>query len=340
MGKVGYFVRISIPILLSLTALLCLMVVALAGFRAQSGTLRGLDFATIDTSKVDIKVGDDRFHGLPDSWDYSKHKTFYSIYLYNYCSGQIKDNNYEVDFCSKSSHLLFDLLPFWRAWGVSVNKGNVQFYWLANGPKLLYVSYYVAVSFKALEILLASFSGIFHRAKGLLAITSLLCTASTLALSIVAQITYGTLVRRADDEDIPITAKMGKIPYILNWAATFLCVISTVLFILNRRSEISKSRKSRKKATLIPSHGYESIAISDKVDARSTDTIHLIPKAKGKRSVSLDNRSSAYEPYRQQRLDEDEDVVSGRGRSRDSLPGLTLMAPSREASPSAFREHI
>ncbi|KAH6675524.1 hypothetical protein B0J14DRAFT_365463 [Halenospora varia] len=340
MGKIGYFVRVLIPILLSLTSLLCLMVVALAGFRAQSGKLKGFDFATIDTSKVDIQVGDDRFHGLPDLWDYSKHKTFYSIYLYNYCSGQIKDNNYEVDFCSKSSHLLFDLLPFWRAWGVSVNKGNVQFYWLASGPKLLYVSYYVAISFKALEILLASFSGMFRRAKSLLVITSSLCTASTLVLSIVAQITYGTLVKRADDEDIPITAKMGKIPYILNWAATFLCVISTVLFILNHRSEASKARKSRGKVTLIPVQAYESIGMTDKVDARSTDEIHLIPKTRGKRSVSLDNRSSAYEPYRQQRLDEDENVVSGRGRNRDSLPALTLMAPSREASPSAFREHV
>lgn len=111
-------------------------------------------------------------------WDYSKHKDFYVLYLYNYCSGKVQDSKFLVDFCSKPSHLLFDLMPFWKSWGVSVNKGSVHFYWLDNGPKMLYVSYILAIGFEVSELLAAILVWFWKRERG----TVVLFTLSTVCV--------------------------------------------------------------------------------------------------------------------------------------------------------------
>ena len=106
----------------------------------------------MDSSKVTWTVNGNKFHGLPDADDFSKHKDFYAFYLWSYCSGIITNKTYQVNFCSKPGQSLFDLLATWKAWGVTVHKAGAKFHWLEHGSKLLYIAYLTAAGLKMLEL--------------------------------------------------------------------------------------------------------------------------------------------------------------------------------------------
>ncbi|KAJ9643564.1 hypothetical protein H2199_004243 [Coniosporium tulheliwenetii] len=175
----------------------------------------------IDSSKVEVNTNNDMFRGLPDTNDYSKHKDFYAFYLWNYCSGKLQNGDYYVDFCSQPRQSLYDLFRFWKVWGASVHKEGTRFYWLEKGPKLLYVSYLVAGGTNALEFLAGVPSLYTNRVSRVTVVLASAASICLLATAILAQVTYGQLISRADDEDIPITAKkVGQILYAANWVGT------------------------------------------------------------------------------------------------------------------------
>lgn len=247
---------------------------------------------------------DDVFHGLPDSYDYSKHKDFFDIYLWNYCSGTIQNGMRHVDFCSKTRQLLFNLFGFWKSWGVSVHKPDVRFYWLDHGPRLLFISYTVAGILKVLEIV-ASVVSVFHRWIGVV----VLATASSLAIlatSVMAQVTYHTLVSRAGDEDIPITAQDGRIAYALNWSATVLSLAAMTLWYLQFCSPSNRGSEGRGVAGKIP-YTYQQMA-EPNAEEDSRDTLHLLSKTPQTRFRGVQD-NTAYEPFRVKRPDEK--VVKG-----------------------------
>lgn len=268
MGRLAHYVFLTSPAILSIVSLVCLAAVALPRARP------GLQFATVDTSNVEVKVGNDVFHGLPDSYDYSKHKDFFTIHLWNYCSGTIQNGVRHVDFCSKNGKLIFNLFGFWKSWGVSVHRQDVRFYWLDHGPRLLFIAYTVSGILKSLEVI-ASVASIFHRWVGVV----VLATASSLALlatSIMTQVTYHTLVSRADDEDIPITAQDGRIAYALNWSATALSLAAMTLWYLQFCSPFNRGGKGKAAAEKAP-YTYEQMGQSyTEEDGR--DTLHLLSK--------------------------------------------------------------
>ena len=95
------------------------------------------------------------YRGLPNANDHSKHKDFYAFFFWNYCSGKISNGTYHVNFCSNVRHSLYDLFSYWKVWGTNVHKEESQFYWLEQGPKLLYIPYI----FSGGLVVLASLSG-------------------------------------------------------------------------------------------------------------------------------------------------------------------------------------
>lgn len=93
------------------------------------------------------------YKGLPDAHDFSRYKDFYSFHLWNYCSGNVENGTYKVNFCSQTRQPLYDLFGFWKVWGASVKRPGVRFSWLDRGPKLLHIFYIVTACVKGLELL-------------------------------------------------------------------------------------------------------------------------------------------------------------------------------------------
>ncbi|KAJ9653635.1 hypothetical protein H2201_009120 [Coniosporium apollinis] len=294
MSKFAHYAYVAAPILLSLASTVCIVVVSFASYRPHPGSIDGFEFAVIDASKVKAIVYDDTYYGLPDSYDYSKHKDFYFIYLWNYCSGTLHGGRRVTDFCSKPRHLLFDLFGFWKSWGISVQKGGVNFYWLEQGPWMLYVAYVVAWALKVVELLACVATA---RRWGLrvTAMLSVLATLAILTTSIIAQVTFGTLVSRADDDDIDITAESGKIIYILNWLATSFSSAATVLWCYRVWTRRPGPKRQRTLVEKTP-YTYEQMSHSN-IDLRGRDTAKLLPNAVvGEERKEHNN--GRYEPFR------------------------------------------
>ena len=99
------------PLTLSLTstaltviALILILLIPLCSIRSDPNHLSTLQFATIDASATKVTVNDNEYIGLPDPYDFSKHKQIYQMYLLNYCSGYKRPGSKElvIDFCSKN----------------------------------------------------------------------------------------------------------------------------------------------------------------------------------------------------------------------------------------------
>jgi hypothetical protein len=115
-------------------------------------------FPKIDCSKLETKVQNDTFRGLPDANDFSKHKDFYALYLWTYCSGRVADggSNFVADFCAKPGRKsLHNLYQYWNVWGSQVHKDGTRFYWLEHGPDGLYIAYLVSVAIIVVTVGLA-----------------------------------------------------------------------------------------------------------------------------------------------------------------------------------------
>lgn len=201
--KIKKPVRLGVAFFFTLAALACLAVVMVAGLRIPRGQVDRLSFAVvsfdpapfaskplsilqIDSSKVETKISEHTYVGLPDAHDFSRYKDFYSFHLWNYCSGNVENGSYKVNFCSQARQPLYDLFSFWKVWGASVEKPGARFSWLERGPKLIYISYIVTAGLKGLEIL-ASLPSLFTKRTNVV----------TLALSTVRISFYSLHVRMA-----------------------------------------------------------------------------------------------------------------------------------------------
>lgn len=92
----------------------------------------------------------------------------------------------------------------------------------------------------------------------------------------MAQVTYHTLVSRAGDEDIPITAQDGRIAYALNWSATVLSLAAMTLWYLQFCSPSNRGSEGRGVAGKIP-YTYQQMA-EPNAEEDSRDTLHLLSK--------------------------------------------------------------
>ncbi|KAH7321228.1 hypothetical protein B0I35DRAFT_428846 [Stachybotrys elegans] len=110
----------------------------------------------MDCADIKTTVGHHTFRGLPDANDFSKHKDFYAIYLWTYCSGHVSQDgtSYNVDFCAKpGTKALFNLYRYWSVWGAQVHKDGTRFFWLEHGPNGLYMLYIASVLFAVVVLL-------------------------------------------------------------------------------------------------------------------------------------------------------------------------------------------
>ncbi|KAF1994027.1 hypothetical protein P154DRAFT_624990 [Amniculicola lignicola CBS 123094] len=294
MAKIMNVLVGGLPTVLTLASLACLLLVAVPRSRFLN-----FEFATVDTYKVSVTVGQDTFKGLPDAYDYSKHKDFYKIYLWHYCSGTLQDGKQHVDFCSKAGHLLYGLFGFWKHWGVGVRRaGGVGFYWLGKGPRMLFVSYLIAIALSCLTLISGFLVKLHPIVRKVAFGLASLSTSTILATAILTQVTYGVLISRADDDDIAITAKSGKVAYIINWISVCLSLAAlAITYLRQRQSSSQASAKSRS----MGKEKYKMVA-DPYVQEGTRDSVHLLDPVGQEKGVAPSPRTShdgeRYEPYR------------------------------------------
>ncbi|KAF2179652.1 hypothetical protein K469DRAFT_693894 [Zopfia rhizophila CBS 207.26] len=156
---------------------------------------------------------------------------------------------------------LYDLFRPWKVWGASVHKDGTRFYWLEKGPKLLYIAYLIAGGTTILEVFAGVSSLYTNRVSRATLALSSVASASLLTTAILAQVTYGLLISRADDENIPITAKKaGQILYAANWVGTVFSLFALVLWChvlagntIKRAATIETTSYTRGQATGVDS---------------------------------------------------------------------------------------
>ena len=111
----------------------------------------------------------------------------------------------------------------------------------------------------------------------------------------MAQVTYHTLVSRADDEDIPITAQDGRIAYALNWSATVLSLAAMTLWYLQFCSPSNRGSKGRDVAGKIP-YTYQQME-EPYAEEDSRDTLHLLSKTPQTRFTHVQVSNLVAQPF-------------------------------------------
>ncbi|KAH7041414.1 uncharacterized protein B0I36DRAFT_358587 [Microdochium trichocladiopsis] len=149
---------------------------------------------------------------------------------------------------------------------------------------------------------------------------AVIAAACSIAVAVAAQVTYGSLVAKADDDEISITAQMGLAVYVINWVAAGCALVACVLrFVADRqvRSGGKSGRGGRGGFVRISPDEVETeykYSKSRKGDMPCTDAL-MVPSPPGavcdtsrdvSRNVSTDNLATLgsnpgdgkFEPYR------------------------------------------
>ncbi|KAK0704381.1 hypothetical protein B0H67DRAFT_557205 [Lasiosphaeris hirsuta] len=150
-------------------------------------------------------------YGLPDSYDYSKHKDFFAIFPAVYCSGKKVayrqgkryDHDadyseevhggyrYEADYCSPWGSQ-FDLQRLWRVWGVDLIEDN----YIGQNPRMIYLSLIIGACTTALSAILKVFGYCYFYSKVAACIVSwvsmaCLCTTSATSQTFASKLASG-----------------------------------------------------------------------------------------------------------------------------------------------------
>ncbi|GAB1320953.1 SUR7/PalI family-domain-containing protein [Madurella fahalii] len=215
-------------------ALGLLLLIPLSTVRLDPNHLSTFEFCTIDASATKVNVGPDGFTGLPDPFDFSRHKQVFVVYLLSYCSGYYKPGTEDVviDFCSKPRNEIWDLFQVWSLWGVKLRAdGNVKFDWLDHGPDWLWIAYIVSISTSGLSLLLSLSRA--HRlvrtGRWIVAGVFIAAACAQLGTAIAAQVTYGLLVSKADDDAVSVTPRLGMNVFAVTWVAAICALIAAGL---------------------------------------------------------------------------------------------------------------
>ena len=331
MGKAGRVACITTPLLFTLAALVCLILIGLGGTRQSDSNLTSIYFFRADTSAVHAapsaaptlpeKAGTALNSNLVNALLALKHNTsstvalkdFYTVSLWNYCSGTKNGsgsaaNQSTVDFCSTPvSHYWFDPVTVWGLNDTGV--ANLFPTTLAAGLKSyhtvsqwMYIMYIAAGVTTSLE-LLAGFLTVFSR-WGSAATTILASIAASLTLlaSITATALYGTLAATFDTALRPygIHGSLGHNAFVITWLAVAFSSSAAFFWLLSTcccsgRSEKIRGSPSRR------SRARHSHSDGEKGYARvgSPYIGHTEPQGVPMHNMATPaHHAGSYEPYR------------------------------------------
>ncbi|KAH7029859.1 uncharacterized protein B0I36DRAFT_385202 [Microdochium trichocladiopsis] len=296
---------------------LLLLLIPVFSIHSDPNHLSALQFATIDASKTRASPAGVELVGLPDVFDYQRHKQVFQLYLLNYCSGSyVADGRLVIDFCSKNGQEIWDMMSVWSLWGVQLRPelaGKEAFEWVKRGPKWLWILYLAGIA--ALGVSLLARILRLHRiplVRRLSAVLAVIAAAATVAVAVAAQVTYGSLVAKADDDEISITAQMGLAVYVLNWVAAGCALAACVLrFVADRQagSGDKSGRSSRGFVRILPDEADTEYKYSEGTGKGKEKTVsglggnvsRDVSRDASKENLTILGRGNGdrkYEPYR------------------------------------------
>ncbi|KAK5082833.1 hypothetical protein LTR05_006714 [Lithohypha guttulata] len=255
MVNAGRVVCITTPFLLTIGALLCLILVFLAGSIDRSSTLDSLYFAKLDLSNFTTTASANLAGGttganlsvLGGALEAAKQQLnmydYYTLYLRGYC-GWNGDDLY-ANCSSPQTIFWFDAISIW---GLDSNTTGTEIEDLLPSSlrtglntyekvsKAMSIMYIVAVASTAATVLVG-ISAIFSR-WGSFATTIFAAASSifTLVASVVATALFFTMkgmLNETLEEDYGIRADVGNKGYIVTWVATAFAVGAGLFWLLS-----------------------------------------------------------------------------------------------------------
>lgn len=158
-----------------------------------------------------------------------------------------------------------------------------------------------------------------------------------LAVAISCQVTYGTLVARADDDKVSITAYLGKPVYAVIWIAAACSLCASILSFLYSRKDTAGKKKESVKPNLST---FASKGTSYEYETVTLGTEFKVSSVANSRDPSMERLRS--------RNGSTDSLERGRGEERPYDPFLAprgysdrrVASKSRSRSPAQLRLHV
>ncbi|KAF2834295.1 hypothetical protein M501DRAFT_1009727 [Patellaria atrata CBS 101060] len=311
MGKLGRFACIFTPMALSIASLLCLLLVFLGGLNKNDSNLSSLWFFRADASDFlanpdfdlisGTDIDDHILQAFRTSASSNKLKDFYTVHLWNYCSGDIKGDDFKLTYCSPRQ------ASFWfnpeEVWGLN-NTAAERFFpkQLDKGldvyrkvSKWMFAAYSIAFWVTVAEIVLGIFAIFSRWGSFVTTIASTASTIMTLAASATSTALYGSLTGAFNTVLKPyhIKGELGHKMMVVTWLAVAFSFGAGLFWLISTCCCSGKSDKKRVKVEKTP-YTYERVAspyLGHREQHGGSHEMHNMgPQQTGK--------VSAYEPFR------------------------------------------
>jgi len=332
MGKAGRIACIFTPMALTIASLICIILVGLGGTKKGNSTLEDFYFFkanlrnfTADPS-LDLIPGTDIDNkyltdGLLQAKKDLNLKDYYTVALWNYCSGDWKDGKIDYTFCSeKKRYFWFNPVEVWKLNDTGVE--NLFPKELTNGLKLykkvahwMFVTYAIAF-FLTLTEVVVGFTAIFSR-WGSFATTIIasIATFFTIAYAIIATALYATLAGSFNHVLKPygIRGTLGHSMYVTIWIGVAFSLAAGLFWLFSvcccsgrspyNHKDRAGAGKGRVRVEKTP-YTYERVG-SPYLGAREGQAGQSVPMLNlpaGLGGSNHQSKTGAYEPFRHEHV--------------------------------------
>jgi hypothetical protein len=309
------------PMALTIASLICIILVGMGSTNSHSDTLSNLYFFGADTSgfKTDTDLlqgipGDDPLNSLLSSKGNQTLEDFYTVGLWNYCSGKKTGNDtYDLTFCSPS------VAAYWfnpvEVWGLENSGLEAKFpSKLQDGlnayhavSKWMFIAYVVAFFATIAELVVGIFA-IWSR-WGSFATTIISCVSGIFIFlaALTSTITFAVLAGAFDSvlKSYDIKAVVGKSMLTTTWLAVAFSWAAGIFWLMSvcccsGRSNSPANRPTRAEKT---PYTYERVASpfgapgGAAAAGNRTSDVPLKPM-----QYNEPYKQNAYEPYRHENV--------------------------------------
>ncbi|RJE23686.1 integral membrane protein [Aspergillus sclerotialis] len=310
MGKGGRFCCIFTPYVLTIASLICIIIVGLGSTKQSDNNLNNLYFfranlqnfttsskTTQDVSQILSENGVDVSNSqLTDALEKAKQasnlKDFYTIGLWGYCDGDVKDNHFKVTHCSKPEpEFWFNPMKVWNMEGMNVQdalpgdaKKTLNIY--KNVSKWMFIAYIIAFIATCVELLV-----------GIFAICSRWGSCVTTLVSGVA-----LLFTAAAFKSYGISGSIGKNMFAATWLAVVFALGACLFWLISscccsgRSPYNNRNKNTRGVSAEKAPYTYEPLGPDSRTPYGAYNTSY--PPAPGNNVPMHDMGRPGYEPYR------------------------------------------
>ncbi|KAJ5212342.1 uncharacterized protein N7498_003988 [Penicillium cinerascens] len=336
MGKAGRVACIFTPYVLTIASLICIIMVGLGCTKASSSTLNNLYFIRLDIqnissagSKTTTEIenilsehgitsvtANDVSDVLSKLQDDSTLKDFYSIGLWGHCDGDISNNKYTTDSCSKpKSEYYFDPLQVWGLDNDAVKDELPDDYAKIMNiykavSKWMFIAYVLAFVTTIVEILVGIFAICSRWGSCVTTLFAVLAFLFITAASITATVLFSIVDSTAGGllDAYGITFSMGKNMYAATWLAVVFSLAGTLFWLFSvcccsGRSPYNHKGRERRGAGMAAEkapYTYEPLGAGAVPYGHQHTTSYPPPAANEypMTNANHNGHTNAYEPFR------------------------------------------